>query len=188
MRARMDEGPQGPVCLCRSDFQETGVSWRLFLSSDALPEAVSLLDEAEYFLEDISCLDTADGFVVFYHFSLFAGPDRVALYVILPHHDPQIPSIGSLYRGALWHERETRDFFGIDFTGHPDMKPLLLPEEMEGHPLVKAEKERVPLKALLDQREIVLRDPDFLFFEELDSPAGVAGPHGETPEANDGAS
>ncbi|MCG6878930.1 MAG: NADH-quinone oxidoreductase subunit C [Deltaproteobacteria bacterium] len=175
-------------CLCRCDFQKKGVSWRLFISSDVLPEAVSLLDEAEYFLEDISCLDTADGFAVFYHFSLFTGPDRVALCVILPHNGPEIPSIGSLYGGALWHERETRDFFGIDFTGHPDMKPLLLPEEMEGHPLVKAEKERVPLRALLDQGEIVLRDSDFLFFEEPDSPAGAPEPHGETPAANGGVS
>jgi len=176
------------LCLCRSEFRTTGVSWRLFLSPDVLSEAVRRLYETEFFLEDISCLDTADGFVVFYHFSPFTGPDRVALYVILPHDDPRIPTISSLYSGALWHERETRDFFGIAFTGHPDMRPLLLPEDMEGHPLLKEEKDRSPLKDLLDPGEIVLTDPDFLFFEEPDSPAGASKPHGETPEDNDGAS
>ena len=42
-----------------------------------------------------------------------------------------------VYRGAAWHERETFEMFGIDFTGHPDLKPLLLPDGFEGHPLRK---------------------------------------------------
>jgi NADH-quinone oxidoreductase subunit C len=42
-----------------------------------------------------------------------------------------------VYRGAAWHERETFEMFGIDFEGHPDLKPLLLPDGFEGHPLRK---------------------------------------------------
>ncbi|HZP51562.1 NADH-quinone oxidoreductase subunit C, partial [Actinocrinis sp.] len=41
------------------------------------------------------------------------------------------------YRGANWHERETFEMFGVVFTGHPDLKPLLLPDGFEGHPLRK---------------------------------------------------
>lgn len=42
-----------------------------------------------------------------------------------------------VYRGAAWHERETFEMFGIDFDGHEDLKPLLLPDGFEGHPLRK---------------------------------------------------
>jgi NADH-quinone oxidoreductase subunit C len=42
-----------------------------------------------------------------------------------------------VYRGAAWHERETHEMFGIEFTGHEGLKPLLLPDGFEGHPLRK---------------------------------------------------
>jgi NADH-quinone oxidoreductase subunit C len=55
---------------------------------------------------------------------------------------PSAPSIVDLYPGAAWHERETREMFGISFTGPGDGdplsgRPLLLPDEFEGHPLRK---------------------------------------------------
>jgi NADH-quinone oxidoreductase subunit C len=55
---------------------------------------------------------------------------------------PQAPSIVDIYPGAAWHERETREMFGIAFTDPADSslsdgRPLLLPEEFEGHPLRK---------------------------------------------------
>ncbi len=155
-------------CLCRHDFEERGVSWGLFLPPHLVSEAVRRLDQKEYFLEDISCVDTVEGFVVIYHFSSWAGPDRVVLYAILNHHGPQIPTISDRYGGALWHERETRDFFGIHFSGHPDLTPLLLPEDMTEHPLQKGEKDRVPLRELIRPGEIVERKPDFRVFEEMD--------------------
>jgi len=48
-----------------------------------------------------------------------------------------LPTISSVHPGANWHERETHDFFGVQFTGHPDMSPLLLPEDADFHPLRK---------------------------------------------------
>jgi NADH-quinone oxidoreductase subunit C len=48
-----------------------------------------------------------------------------------------LDSATGVYRGAAWHERETFEMFGIEFTGHPDLKPLLLPDGFEGHPLRK---------------------------------------------------
>jgi NADH-quinone oxidoreductase subunit C len=47
--------------------------------------------------------------------------------------DLRVASVASVWRAADWHERETRDMFGIDFQGHPHLVPLLLPEDMTDH-------------------------------------------------------
>jgi NADH-quinone oxidoreductase subunit C len=53
-----------------------------------------------------------------------------------------MPTISDIFDGANWHERETRDMFGVVFTGHPYLEPLLLPEEdADRRPLLKAEGE-----------------------------------------------
>jgi NADH-quinone oxidoreductase subunit C len=54
-----------------------------------------------------------------------------------PPRAPEVPSIVSVYPGAAWHEREGHEMFGMDFPGHPDLAPLLLAPEFEGHPLRK---------------------------------------------------
>jgi len=171
------------LCRCRHTFQKKGVTWGLFLSPDTLLDAARHLFQAGFFLEDISGLDSANGFAAIYHLSAYSGADRVTLYVILPHDDPQVPSISAVYNGAEWHERETMDFFGIHFTGHPDPKPLLLPEDMTDHPLIKEDKERALLRDLLDPGDIVERDPDFLLFEECDSPIDELKPQAQGPDA-----
>lgn len=55
----------------------------------------------------------------------------------VPRDNPAVPSIHRVFPGANWHERETHDFFGIEFIGHPDLTPLLLPEDADYHPLRK---------------------------------------------------
>ena len=65
------------------------------------------------------------------------GPRRLLLRTTVPYDVAALPTATGVYAGAGWHERETHEMFGVDFTGHPGLAPLLLPEEFEGHPLRK---------------------------------------------------
>ncbi|MFD7363399.1 NADH-quinone oxidoreductase subunit C, partial [Streptomyces sp. NPDC059885] len=62
---------------------------------------------------------------------------RLLVRTTVPHAAPVLASAIDIYAGAAWHERETHEMFGVEFTGHPNLVPLLLPENFEGHPLRK---------------------------------------------------
>lgn len=62
---------------------------------------------------------------------------RVRIRAQVPEHDARIDSVVSIWAGANWHERECYDMFGIHFSGHPDLRRILMPEDWEGFPLRK---------------------------------------------------
>lgn len=55
----------------------------------------------------------------------------------VPERDARIDSVMPIWVGVNWHERECYDMFGITFSGHPDLRRVLLPEDWEGYPLRK---------------------------------------------------
>jgi NADH-quinone oxidoreductase subunit C len=57
--------------------------------------------------------------------------------VKLDRENPTVASVTDLWAGADWFERETYDLLGIKYTGHPNLKRILLPDEWVGHPLRK---------------------------------------------------
>lgn len=79
-------------------------------------------------------------------YTLYSIPFHVTLHlrVVLDREKPEIPSLSGIWKTADWHEREAYDFFGIQFTGHPNLTRILLPADWEGHPLRKdyVEQER----------------------------------------------
>ena len=69
---------------------------------------------------------------VVYHIASYDHPVVLTLKAVLPRENPEIESIVSVYWGANWYERETYELFGIFFKNHPNLKPLVLPEDMLG--------------------------------------------------------
>ena len=59
---------------------------------------------------------------------------RIRVEVVAPDGDARIPSIVSVYPTNDWHERETWDFFGIEFEGHPALTRIMMPDDWPGHP------------------------------------------------------
>lgn len=78
-----------------------------------------------------------DDLEVVYDFNHYETLCRVTVRTRVPRDNPEVPTISEIYPGANWHERETHDFFGIKFVGHPYLVPLLLPEDADFHPLLK---------------------------------------------------
>jgi NADH-quinone oxidoreductase subunit C len=60
---------------------------------------------------------------------------RIRVIAQLPADAPSVASISDLYPGVNFAERETYDLFGIEFTGHPDLTRILMPDDWVGHPL-----------------------------------------------------
>jgi NADH-quinone oxidoreductase subunit C len=86
-------------------------------------------------------------FEVVYHFYSVARNQRVRIKARVPEAAAELPSLVALYASADWMEREVFDLYGVRFSGHPNLKRILLYEEFEGHPLRKdyAKTARQPL-------------------------------------------
>ncbi|MGF2952661.1 NADH-quinone oxidoreductase subunit C, partial [Mycobacterium sp. THU-M116] len=69
-----------------------------------------------------------------YHLQSITHGRRVRLEVAVPDSDPHIPSLYAVYPTNDWHERETYDFFGIVFDGHPSLTRIEMPDDWQGHP------------------------------------------------------
>jgi NADH-quinone oxidoreductase subunit C len=141
--------------------ERTGMVESVFIQPQDLIDAVKRVYDAGYFIEDLSVVDTSDGFMVAYHFDHYTSPGRISLRVLVSHDAPEVPSISGIFSGADWHERECHDFFGVVFTGHPNLVPLLLPEDADFHPLLKKAEEKKRLADLMTPGEVEVSTPAF---------------------------
>lgn len=93
------------------------------------------------FLTDITGIHYPDNagqeFCVVYHVHSFIQNFRARIKVFLTETDLHIPTATNIYASANWMERETFDFFGIIFDGHPNLKRILNMDEMDYYPMRK---------------------------------------------------
>jgi NADH-quinone oxidoreductase subunit C len=139
---KKDKAPPPPRQngLVTRDYAVHGYHLDAQVAPEQLLEAVTIVDEAEFFLESITGVDwiKENQMEVIYDFSRYDFEVcRVVIRTRIDRAAPEVPTITGIYWGANWHERETHDFFGIKFTGHPHLIPLLLPEDADFHPLLK---------------------------------------------------
>ncbi len=90
------------------------------------------------FLTDATCLDRhpyEPRFELNYHLVSIPQRTKLRLRVRLSGQDPVVDTLVPVWPGANWLEREIYDLFGIRFTGHPDLRRIVLPDDWEGYPL-----------------------------------------------------
>jgi len=106
-------------------------------------------------LRDITAVDYLNRvprFEVVYIFYSIELKHQLLVRVLVDEDSCKVPTLNEVYPIAGWLEREVFDMYGVDFTGHPDLRRVLLYEEFEGHPLrkdyaVQASQPRVALRA-----------------------------------------
>lgn len=115
----------------------------MILESSALMEVCRFLRQnsrmpCEY-LVDVTAVDYPSRekrFEVVYVLHSFQTNERVRLKIYVAENE-KVPSVTSVWPTANWLEREVYDMFGIEFSGHPNLTRILLPEGWKGHPLRK---------------------------------------------------
>jgi len=112
--------------------------------ADRLVEIATFLrDDREFefamlsWIAGVDWLPAEPRFEVVYGLLSLARNSRLNLRVRLGEENPRVPTVTGVWPTADWHERETYDFYGIEFTGHPDLRRILLPEDWVGWPLRK---------------------------------------------------
>ena len=116
----------------------------VIISKSTLAELAGFLkqdSELHYdYLMDITAVDYSKRkprFEVVYHFMSLANRFRLRVKVPVGGPKPEVESLTPLWPSANWYEREVYDMFGIQFTGHPNLRRILLYPEFKGHPLRK---------------------------------------------------
>ena len=115
------------------------------VATDAIVEIGTFCrNERELSFDNLMCLSGVDypketpaRMEVVYHLLSYTHGHTFALKVHLPREDPRAPTVEGVWHVANWHEREAYDMFGIAFTGHSDLRRILLPDDWIGHPLRK---------------------------------------------------
>ena len=114
----------------------------LYVPADRLVEVCTFLRDGLSFgmlswVGGVDLLPREPRFEVAYHLLSITHNVRFMLKVQVTESHPHVPTVCGVWPTANWHERETFDFYGIRFDGHPDLTRILLPDDWEGWPLRK---------------------------------------------------
>jgi NADH-quinone oxidoreductase subunit C len=113
------------------------------ITHDKIHEVLAFLKNDEalnfHFLTDLTGMQTPDEkhLGVIYHLHNMPKNNRIRLKTFMPIEKPEVHTATDLWPAANWMERETYDFFGIKFKGHPNLKRILNMDEMDIFPMRK---------------------------------------------------
>lgn len=116
------------------------------VTSDSVREVILFLKEEEdtnfHFLTDLCGVHYPDNtidqqFCVVYHLHNWIENTRIRIKTYLNGAQPEVASISDIFLSSNWMERETYDFYGINFIGHPQLKRILNMDEMVSFPMRK---------------------------------------------------
>ena len=124
--------------------------------------ALVLRDDPELAFDCLSNLSGVDypkaGHIqVVYHLFSYRHRHWIVLKVNALRDDPVVPTVSGVWSHANWQEREAFDLLGVRFTGHPDLRRLLMPEDWPGHPLRKDFVEPEEYHGISTSRESLLK-------------------------------
>jgi NADH-quinone oxidoreductase subunit C len=114
----------------------------LYVKAESIVEVCTFLRDEHSFnrVSSVTALDwypQEPRFEVVYLIHSVKNNERLRLKVRLGGEKPEVASVTVVWPGANWYEREVFDLFGVTFTGHPDLRRIMMPEGWEGHPLRK---------------------------------------------------
>lgn len=121
-----------------------GTQQALLVVPTRLLDVLGLLKSHEAYqfdmLRNLTAVDYPEYLEIVYH--LYSLPLRhsITIKTRCSIEDAKVPSVTAIWPSANFQEREVYDLLGVSFTGHPDLRRILLPEEFPGHPLRKAYK------------------------------------------------
>ncbi len=93
---------------------------------------------------------------IVYHLFSYQLRHALVVKVSVPREQPALATVSTVWRTAIWQEREIFDLLGVVFEGHPDLRRILLPEDWVGHPLRKDFVEPVEYHGISTKRESML--------------------------------
>ena len=131
------------------------------LKSGSLVDVMRSLRDDEGFdcLSNLSGVDYKDqGYVqVVYHLYSYKSRESLVLKANADREKCELPSVAPVWNSADWMEREVYDLLGVKFSGHPDLRRILMPEDWVGHPLRKDFVEPEEYHGINTRRESLIR-------------------------------
>ncbi len=121
-------------------FEESGEWLNVQVEAADWKQLALALRQSEHafdYLFCLTCIDWKTHLTMVYHLSATGHRETVVIKVNLDRSDPVIDTVSDIWRTAEFHEREVFELFGVRFTGHPDLRRLILTDDFEGFPLRK---------------------------------------------------
>jgi len=123
--------------------EHAGQKWAFVKREHIIGVLTTLRDTLDFeILMDLTAVDylnkgEPERFCVVYILYSLKNNEYFRVKCWVPEADPEIDTVGTVYKAAGWAEREVWDMYGLRFRGHPDLRRILTPFEYQGHPLRK---------------------------------------------------